>query len=55
MAGEKGVILHSVSGLNLKIYLSEVEVKMMKKQARKRGLSVPDYIRYLIKRKEKIL
>jgi hypothetical protein len=41
--------------VNLKIYLSEAEVKMVKRQARKRGLSFPDYIRYLIKRKRTLV
>jgi hypothetical protein len=36
----------------LRICLSEAEDKMMKRRARKRGLSVPAYIRYLINRKK---
>lgn len=31
------------------VYLSKTEVRIVKKQARNHGLSVPDYIRMLIK------
>jgi hypothetical protein len=43
MAGKEGTI-------RLKVYLSEEEDKMVKRQARKLGLSVPDYIRHLIQK-----
>ena len=37
------------SYLRVKIYLSEAEVKMVKRQARDCGLSIPDYLRWLVR------
>ena len=39
----------------VRIYLSKTEKQMLRRQARNHGLTVPAYIRDLIRRKEEIL